>query len=526
MDVGYGLVLAAVLAAWLPVETAPWAGAATVLVLALSAVLADRPAGVRYRGPAVAGGLAALVWVGAGLFTGWDRASACAEIGLAAAVTVAFWLASGRPVRERALEMLSAGIAGLAVWELWQVAHGFSADLGNLAALPTWMQPLVRQRILTGRAFASFSQPGHLAALLATLVPVGVSRVAAGRRRPLWLAVLAAAAAGIVLSRSLLGAGLAVLGVALGWPGRRGTAWRAAVAVAVGGILIVILLRTDLGRLEPVRQRLDNWRAAVWVWESSPVSGAGLGGFGQAALAYPGPAANRPRHAHDLPLEWLAEMGLPGLGLGLLFLGWCVLLARRAWAADRGLAAALLILPAHNLLDFSLFAWGAALPWGVLAGWAYAAGRPGPEGRNRGRFPRPLVAACGAVLVAVAGCNAAGAAFERRAREASGAGEAFRLAERARAVAPWRMGSLPVLAAAPERDPALLAPAIAGLERARRWVPHSPGIALLQARLLLLSGDRPAAAARVQEALALAPPGSALATAARVLAARIAGNPK
>ncbi|NOZ79007.1 MAG: O-antigen ligase family protein [Acidobacteria bacterium] len=523
METGILSGLAGLVAAWLPVEVFPWAGVLLIVVLAI-----DVAAGKTWRSPAglrkmVAPSLALGLWVVLGLTVGWDRATAASELGLAAVAAAVFWRASRRSPTARMLEAFSLGVSLLSLWALWQVTFGLRADLASVGLLPGNLQGMARQKILTGRAFAALAQPGHLAALLATIVPLAVSRITAGRRRAFWMVLAGSCFFGIALTRSLLGAGLAIVGLVLGWTARRGVVWKVALAGALGCLVVVAALRTDVTRLEPVKQRIENWKAAAWVWGEAPVMGVGLGGFGQAALAYGGKTANHPQHAHCLPLEWGAEMGLAGAGLAFLLFFWVVRLATRCWRIDRGLAGAVLIVPLHNLFDFSLFGWGVAIPWVVLAGWALATarGEEGREERSAKAWVRAFAIGGLTSMALIAFLNAAGASLERQAARARSPRTALVLAERSRTVAPWRFAPVQTIGRAAGDDPALVDSAMRDLEAARWWRPHSPALAMRLAMLKLAAHDTPGAMEEAARAAAEAPPRSGLEAAAKsVLAGR------
>lgn len=509
-------------AAWFPVETAPWGG---VAVAAILLVLLTVGRDLRLPRPTMrvlALFLPLGLWTAAGLVTGWDRSAAVSELGLATIVVLVLLAASREQPSDAAVETLALGLTLLVAWALWQVAYGFSADLGAVSSVPQGMRAIVRQKILTGRAFASFTQPGHLAVLLATVATLAAGRIAGGSRRWLWAGVLLVSGIGILLARSPLGAGLALLGVLLAGSGRSRRIQWLALAGFAAVLVLLVGLRSDLGRMEPIRQRAQNWRQAVWVWRSAPIMGVGLGGFGQAALADPGPAANHPQHAHCLPLELLAELGPIGLGAVIAFYLWLARLAWKCRPRDPGLAAAILIVPVHNLFDFSLYMWGVAIPWALLVGWAVAEVHA-PEvvilDPVAARRFRPLViAGCGLVLV-VAVLSATAATLERAASTVADPGRSSALAARALAMAPWRLRALQPLAAA-AGSPARLGAVIEELDRARRWRPHSPALALAAAEALTRVPDPPAAVAEAWSARAYAPPRSGIAAMSRDLLTR------
>ncbi len=509
MRTGLLVAIAGVLAAWLPVEVFPWAGVAVLGLLVINAGLSGKA--LAWEREILVPALAIGLWVAAGLTVGWDRATAASELGLAAVVAAVLWLASKRVPRAGVVTALSLGVSLLTLWAVWQVSFGLKADLTGVALLPEGLRGMARFKILTGRAFAALAQPGHLAVLLATVVPVAISRITAGQRRGFWAGILGSCLLGIVLTRSLLGAALAVLGLMLGWEERHSPAWKTALAVVLGCLVLVAVLRTDLTRLEPVRQRVENWKAAVWVWEGAPVTGVGLGGFGQAALGYPGRAANHPQHAHCLPLEWGAEMGVPGFGLALLFFLWVTRLSWRTWRTDRGLAVAVLIVPLHNLFDFSFFSWGVAIPWAVIAGWTVAKARDGEVRHSRPkRWGRPLLLAMLVSMMFVACLNAFASSLEQRAASDPVPSAALHLAELARLVAPWRLDPVRTISRAASENPALVHRALRDVEKAQWWRPHSPGLAMQLALLELAAHNTPGAMEEAARAAAYAPPGSGL----------------
>ncbi len=486
VPVGLGL-----LAAWRPFEVDPLSGLVAAGAILL-AVLLGREGG--WRVPSLRGTALPAAWIALGIAVGWDRAGGIQALVLAATLLLVVLAAarSGNPGGGR--EALALGIGLLTLWGAWQVAGGLRADLGELGRTAVPAPWAVRHRLETGRAFASQLHPGHLAVLLAMVLPLGLEGVLGGRR---WrgAAAVSLAVAGLVLARSPLGVALA-LAAGAAVLRKKAPRWSLAAAAFLGGILLaVVLARPDLARWEPFVHRWQNWHNALWVWKTSPVTGVGLGGFGTAALAVPFPVSNHPRHAHDLPLEWLAEMGLPGLVLAGALYWWLWGLARRTWRWSPGLAAAILVVPAHNLLDFSLFVSGVAVPWAVLVGWALAGAR-GEDGA-RGPAPPPnrrAVAALALLVFAFHAAGAASAALEGRAAlPGTSAARAMDLLRAARSVAPWRSGSLEEVLELARREPQLREEGLRELERARWWWPRSPGLAASGAGLAAASGDLPEA---------------------------------
>ena len=260
-------------------------------------------------------------------------------------------------------------------------------------------------------------------------------------------------------------------------------------------LVLVVAGRGDVLELEPVQLRLDNWRTAVWVWSTAPVAGVGVGGFAQAAQAVPFEVGNRPRHAHSLPLECLAELGPVGI-LGILFAGLTLWrLIRRLWPERPELAVAVTVVPIHNLVDFSLYGSGVTLAWAVLVGWAVAFVNTSPEPeptpvRGRAIFVTAVVGALAATILHMTSLKVEDSAFLRQ-----NPSERLDEALIARRIAPWRVDPLGLIAAAALEtgDPQRLSEARAELERGRWLRPRSAALATLQARLAIASGMAPTA---------------------------------
>ncbi len=498
------LLAVALWAAWRPAETV----AATPLVLAAVLLFVTPWSWQRTAEPGrrLAGALILAACLLASGLSGWSPASALPTGALAATAAVLIWFASRERPPAWAPTTLALGLAALGAWAAWQTAIGFDQMRSGLEELPEALREAAGMRLGSGRAFASLVVPGHLAALLATSLPLLV--VAAGRRRWRLAAIpcLALALVGIVLSRSILGAGLGLAAVVSLASGRR-RRWGVAVGVVmVSALVAVALLRPDLRALEPVTLRVENWRTALWTWNGTPLSGVGLGGYGQASQGVPFPVGNLPLHPHSLPLEWMVELGVAGAGLAAVAAVALILLIRRVWPLRPELAAALAVIPLHNLLDFSLSTSGVAVPWAVLAGWTMAEARaPGLDsepssGSDRGgRW----------LMVAIATVGLAGAVLFLTSSEV---GRAAAVAPtpaarvegwlRAQRLAPWRAEPLHRLgeAALDSRDPRLVERAAHALDRWRWLHPRSATLAVLRSRLDLARGRLPYAFASAWEA--------------------------
>lgn len=491
-----GLLLAvATWLAWRPVETFPWSA---VVVAAAGLALAVWAWRRTEHGSAstacwVATGVAVLGGLG---LAGRDPAAAVAGAALALAVAAVIWLASREAPPAHWPAVLALALAGLALWGLAQLAAGPEHTAAILAQLPEALHDAARERLEAGRAFASQPLPSHLAALLATALPLLLARLRRQWRALPWAVGVVLCIVGLAATQSPIGIALALAACLALAAARGGRAVRLALVALAAVLAAAVAARGDVLELEPVRLRLDNWRTAAWVWATAPAAGVGFGGFGQAAQAVPLEVGNRPRHAHSLPLEWLAELGPIGL-LAVLAAGWALArLVRELWARRPDLAVAIAVVPAHNLVDFSLAGSGVALPWAVLLGWGLAV--RGPT-RAAGEDPRgrPLVVAGAALAVAAAVLQATSATVLDAAASQTRPEERFAGALRAQRTAPWRTEALHLVAAAAlgSGDPDLIDEAAAELERARRLQPGSAALAGYRSLLAEARGHGPTALA-------------------------------
>ncbi len=480
---------------WRPVETFPSTAVLIAAVVLGLTVWGWRrtPASSAYVWPIAA---AVLCVLGASGLTGWDPASAITQLALLATAAMLTWLASRSATPDRLPASLALVISGLALWGLWQVFGGMERAATVVVELPDELRAAAAERLASGRAFASQLLPSHLAVVFATALPLLLARVRPDWRATPWIMGVVLCTIGLALTRSPIGIGLALaacFGLACG-RGRRWVIWVAAIlaivlAAAVGG-------RGDVMELEPVRLRADNWRTAAWVWTNAPAAGVGIGGFAQAAQAVPFAVGNRPRHAHSLAFEALAELGPVGL-LGCALAGLALWrLLRELWPARPELAVALAVIPIHNLVDFSLYGTGVALPWAVLLGWALALRRGDSvlSAPARGR-----IVLVGAVALALAGTvlHLTSIAVEDAAASREAAVDRLDGALDARRLAPWRVDPLGLVAAAAidSGDPIDLARASTEMDRAQWLRPRSAALAGLRARLAIAAGEAPTAVA-------------------------------
>lgn len=291
-----------------------------------------------------------------------------------------FGLARRSPLDERQLWWLALGVALTSLVALAQTSGGFENLRVAIADVPEAWRERALKRLSTGRAFGTAALPGHFAALQLMVVPILLRAAMRGPRAARFVSAAAVvlALAGVVTSRSV--AALVVFAVALlsVWPLRRMRL--APVLTSFAGlatlVALAIALRPDLLDLEPGRLRWINWQAAWLAFSQAPVSGVGLGGVGQAVLAAPLGKANITPYAHNSVLQLVAELGLPGIalvGVAAWLLGRMIRVGMRS---ELALALSVLLVPLHNLLDFSLYVPEVAIPWAALAGTLAARTRP------------------------------------------------------------------------------------------------------------------------------------------------------
>src|SRR5690606_18133431 len=171
----------------------------------------------------------------------------------------------------------------------------------------------------------------------------------------------------------------------------------AALTAVIGRGVLMVAWSARAGRSASDQGRLDTWRSAVEMAEDRPLTGVGPGLFGRALRAYRDPALAQDKlvSAHNLPLNVLAETGVPGL---LIFVWLAAQFGRvwwRAWSVANAarrvwLEAALAALAAyavHSLVDtFPLTS--SVLP--LLIAVAYTLAEPRPTGTLAPRVHRAL----------------------------------------------------------------------------------------------------------------------------------------
>jgi O-antigen ligase len=492
------LLLCALWAAWRPAETSPLTPVVVaVVILALGTWGWDRTAEAAVRrwllpGAAVSGCLVLAASCGVA------PARGVGVLSLATGVALLTWLSSRRPAPATFPALLALGIALLALWGAWQSVVGLErAHLAAVHDVPVTLQQAYLERIASGRAFASLPLPGHFAVLMATALPLLVGGLRRRGMRSASVVGVALCVLGLVLARSPIGLGLAIAAVAALVVHGGARRARILVGLLLVALVLAVLWRGDVLRLEPLRLRVDNWRTAVWAWGASPAAGVGPGGFAYLAAEAPLDVGNRPTHAHCLPLEWLAELGMPGLVASMVLGGALLRLAGVLWRRRPDMAVAVLVVPAHNLVDFSLFTSGVALPWAVLLGWSLAETRRDVPARQTAAIGRPVAVAALTIIVALTALHATSRVLGRAAERVRTPQERYVLARRSHDIAPWRVPPLATAgSAALEARSAALVEEARDLLRRRRWLaPRSAAWSVLSMRLDVAAGDPEAAVA-------------------------------
>jgi hypothetical protein len=243
------------------------------------------------------------------------------------------------------------------------------------------------------------------------------------------------------------------------------------------------------------------------------------------AQTVPFAVGNRPRYAHSLPLEWLAELGPVGL-LAVIAAAFALArLVRDLWRRRPDLAVAVLVVPAHNLVDFSLHDSGVALPWAVLVGWAIAVRGPTIAAGN-GPGGRPLGVTLAALALAATILHATSVTVLNAAAMTETPEKQFSGARTARHLAPWRPDPLGLVAVAALKtgDADVIAEAAAELDRAQWLRPFSASFADLRGRLAQALGRAPSAVAEAWTAHHDHPQNSAYRRRMAQLMLRLQGN--
>ena len=203
----------------------------------------------------------------------------------------------------------------------------------------------------TGRISGVAGTANELASLLVTALVLAVGLLLALRQAPVLrglcmaAAVICLGALFLTLSRS----GLVALGAALAAAVFVGGRRRVGIGLLALVIGVCVLGYFTLGASEQARERVttigggtgrtDLWTVALRMADDDPVRGVGVGNFQTASVHYllrPGAIlrdefiVDKPQVAHNVYLQVLAELGVPGLVLFLGVVGSGLLAAWRA----------------------------------------------------------------------------------------------------------------------------------------------------------------------------------------------------
>jgi O-antigen ligase len=350
------------------------------------ALIAARPGRTARGGIAPAPGdirapLAAMAIVAACAAWAMLRLGLPASIGLAAMATLtlaASCMVLGSWLRRTDADDAIVGIA----WGLVVAGAASTAIALVQFALPEWADgDVIARSALAGRSVGNLRQPNHLATLM-LLASIAVVALAARASWPMFAAAafFAWMILGVTLAASRTGVAGTVVLAAWGLADRRlATHWRWLLAAAplmlaaFWSILDLASARSigsfaGASRLQGAdisASRFGIWRDALALVAADPLTGVGFGRFNLAWTTLESPS--RPRalfdHTHNLPLQFVAELGLP---LGLLV---CTLLGVALWQAwqrswptaehdsplVRGLFVIVVMMVIHSQLEYPLW---------------------------------------------------------------------------------------------------------------------------------------------------------------------------
>ena len=240
---------------------------------------------------------------------------------------------------------------------------------------------MVLARLEAGRPSGPFTLPAALGGFLAMTLPLTLALVRRAREAPARLLMVTAVLLqgyALFLTRSVGALLVTAVAVVLALPllaPRHAVRMRTGVLVLAiaGAAFFLYARRVEIGSpgADPFVLRAGNWRAAVLMIRDHPLFGTGPGSFGTFYPRYIEPGMNETRYAHNSYLQAMA-----GWGIWAIFPLACLAaaLARRlrdAWragGADLPVLAAGAAFLVHNLIDFTAFLPGVALPASVLLG--------------------------------------------------------------------------------------------------------------------------------------------------------------
>lgn len=332
-------------------------------------------ASVRHRGPRLK---VTAAWAALALFfiaclittrTAANPRAAVEPLMNLAALVCLFLAVSGAVYAEADAPRAAAFLVSLAAIPLviasYQYFHEFPRILEEGVALPGWVGGVYideksaadfRTRVETMRAFATFLTPNVLAGVMALVLPVTLSLGVATAASPLSasakIAPLVAAGLMTVLEMMLLvvtksKAGFAAAALAVGifllFVLKRLVGWKAFASIlAAVAVLFAAAVALDPPRAKryveeakkSLEVRVGYWQTSWRMIKAEPLSGAGLGNFGDAYVMVKEIGVREVQDPHNWFLKTWAEGGVFALLFFLAF--WTlVLVGRRDPAAGR-----------------------------------------------------------------------------------------------------------------------------------------------------------------------------------------------
>ncbi len=252
-------------------------------------------------------------------------------------------LANRRLKREQLVDALL--VTGVVVYTFgyiqlvnWAAEYGWSrlprpvSVFGNpnfLGAFLTVLLPFALARILISRS--RFVQ-----GLMSLYVLLGLGLLVLSNSRGAWLGTLTG---GMVFTGLLLAAQgrLSFRYWREWWQTRRGSIKAALVAVGVVGLIAaagvgVVFVRSFSVAGRDTGLRTELYVAAIQMFAEKPITGQGLFTYGRELVRLPGIEPDKPHsHAHNIPLQVAAELGLMGLTALAVTLVVIVRTVRRNW---------------------------------------------------------------------------------------------------------------------------------------------------------------------------------------------------
>ncbi|HEY4441242.1 MAG TPA: O-antigen ligase family protein [Candidatus Elarobacter sp.] len=243
------------------------------------------------------------------------------------------------------------------------------------------------QAVVFPRIAGALEGPNQLAGYFDVAIPVLVARALVHRDRILFAVIALATVTDLLtISRSgIIGVAIGVAAVFTVLRAPRHLAWRygaTASIVVAGGLVVALQVGVPTGYFsleqpavaaDHLANRSQLWRAAVALWQTSPVTGVGAGNY-EFELEDVGLGGVR-THANSLYLQSLAETGIVGLVATLVLFGATIaMLARSAVRRPLvvGALGATVALASHQLFDDMFFFPKVATAYWLVTGVAVA----------------------------------------------------------------------------------------------------------------------------------------------------------